>query len=325
MRIGIDVGYGYSKAVADSGRRVIIPSTVVPAPLARGLSSAFGGKARDGHHLTLVINGDGEQRYTIGSVTGQRSWASSAAERSGYVPLVLAAAALVGAEGEAEIEVGLPLALWLQKDQRKALRGALREISAEVALDGHRARHIVIKEVHVRPQGAGAFAGAATADPGLAQKPTGLIDIGYRTTDYLAMRRVAGTVAPDEAACGSIDLGAGRVFEAVRLTLSDESGVMVPEGAVEDALANYRGQIHLRGKEYDAAELVNLEANALAQAIEEQLRRLWTDRLDLMGTVLVAGGGGDMVYRHLRDLHPATRLLRDAIFANAAGYLVMAG
>ena len=137
------------------------------------------------------------------------------------------------------------------------------------------------------------------------------------------MRRVSGAVAPDETACGSIDLGAGRVFEAVRQTLSDRSGVMVPEGAIEDALQNYGGQLSLRGKDHDVAALVDAEAQTLALAIEEQMRRLWTDRLDLMSAVLLAGGGGDLLHRHLKRLHPATRMLKDPIFANAAGYLAM--
>ncbi len=325
MRIAVDVGYGFSKGASETGRKISLPSTLSPVRTSRGLSEAFGdGKQRDGHDLVLTMD-EVETRYTVGSVAGQRSWSSDASERAGYGPLVLTAAYMVGAEGTIDIAVGLPLSTWLQKDQRKALRSGLSDLRASVALDGKRAREIHLHEARVFPQGAGAFALAVAQDPSLAQKPTGLIDIGYRTTDYLAMRRVQGTVAPDEAACGSIDLGAGRIFANVRRALSDQTGVMVPEGAIEDALANYGGRLFLRGKEHDVTALVEAEAKLLAQGIEEQLRRLWTDRLDLMGAVLIAGGGGEMVHRHLRHIHPSTRLMRDPIYANAAGYLAMAG
>lgn len=324
MRVAVDVGYGYSKVASVAGKRVSLPSTVGPVHLSRGLAAAFGdGRSRNGHELLLEVDGV-QERYTVGSMDGLRSWSSDASERTGYIPLVLTVAYMAGAEGDTEVALGLPLGLWLQKSQRKALREDLRGLGARVALDGKKPREIRISDVKVFPQGAGAFALAVTQDPSLAQKPTGLIDVGYRTTDYLAMRRIAGSVAPDEAACGSIDLGAGRVFESVRLALSDQSGVMVPEGAVEDAIANYGGRIFLRGREHDVQALVAAEARQLAQGIEEQLRRLWTDRLDLMGAVLLAGGGGEMVHPHLRQIHPAVRLMRDPMFANAAGFLTMA-
>ena len=323
MRVAIDVGYGYTKVVAEAGRKVLLPSTVGPARLSRGLASAFGEKIHDGHDLTVTINGE-EQGFVVGSVKGQRSWASDASKRTGYVPLMLAAAYLAGAEGETEIEVGLPLALWLQKDQRKALRSEVRGLTTIVSLDGKRPHEIVVTDAHVLPQGAGAFALAVSTDPSLATKPTGLIDIGYKTTDYLLMRRVDGSVAPDESGCGSLDLGAGRIVENVRQILSDQSGVLVPEGAVEDALQNYKGKMFLRGKEYDVAVLVDQEAKTLAVAIEEQMRRVWTDRLDLLGAVLVTGGGGKDTYPHLRKIHPLTRLLHETLYSNAAGYLVMA-
>ncbi len=332
MRVAIDVGYGYCKAVGggvsagdSSGRRVIIPSTVGPARKARGLAVAFGdGRHRDGHDVTITVGGE-DHAYMIGAAAGRRSWATEAAERSGYLPLALTAAALVGADGDTELLLGLPLAMWLRPEQRRALRGELRGVEARVAIDGRRERTITVSGVQVLPQGAGAFALALQTDPSLGERPVGLIDVGYRTTDYVAMRRVSGAVAPDESACGSIDLGAGRVFEAVRQALSDRSGVMLPEGAIEDAIANYGGRLAIRGQDYDAAALVDAEAAALATAVEEQMRRLWMDRLDLMGAVLLAGGGGDLLHRHLRHLHPRTRIVRDPIYANAAGYLAMAG
>ncbi len=325
MRIAVDVGYGFTKAASGSGRHIILPSTVSPARTARGLGAAFGdGHHRDGHDLVIGIGGE-ETRHTIGSVAGQRSWASDAAQRSGYLPLALAAAALLGAEGEVELLAGLPLALWLQADQRRELRSSLRGVEATVAIDARKARRIRVAAVQVLPQGAGAFAAAMRADPTLAERPVGLIDIGYRTTDYLAMRRTAGAVAPDEAACGSIDLGAGRVFEAVRQALSDQTGTMLAAGTVEDALENYGGRLTIRGKDHDVAALVDAEAEALATAIAEQLQRAWSDRLDLMGAVLLAGGGGELLYRHLRRLHPKARLLDRALYVNAEGYLVMAG
>lgn len=325
MRVSVDVGYGFVKAVGQPGRRIIVPSTVGPARTARGLGAAFGdGHHRDGHDVTISISGT-ETRYTIGSASGQRSWATDAAQRSGYLPLALTAAALAGGEDNVEILAGLPLALWLQAEQRRELRASLRGVEATVTIDARRPRQVHVTAVQVLPQGAGAFAAAMRDDQTLAERPVGLVDVGYRTVDYLAMRRTAGAVVPDEAACGSIDLGAGRVFENVRQALSDQTGTMLPAGAVEDALQNYDARLTIRGRDHDVAALVDAEAEALATAIGEQIHRAWSDRLDLMGAVLLAGGGGELLHRHLRRLHPKVKLLERALYANAEGYLVMAG
>lgn len=320
MRCAVDVGYGFTKAVSDTGARAIYPSTAAPVPVGDGLAEALGG-SRDGHVLSIL----GGPQYLVGSAAGQRTWNTDAADRTGYVQLCLTAARLVGADGMVDLALGLPLAAWLRKDQRQALRQRLIGTSAWVALDGGEAAHITIEGCRVFPQGAGAFALALHEDPTLSGRPTGLIDVGYRTTDYLVMGRGDAGLAPDEDACGSFDAGAGRIYERVRQALTERTGVMIPEGAVEDAMAHYGGTLYLRGAETDLRPLIDAEAQALAAEVTEQMRRLWSDRLDLLGAVLLAGGGGALLAPYLAKLHPLVRPLPDAIYANAAGYLVLAG
>lgn len=316
--VAVDVGYGFTKAVAAGGRRVVFPSTIAPPSAGGRLADALGGSA-DGHTVSVL----GGPQYRVGG-TGQRTWDADATDRTGYDALCLSAACLVGATGEVDLALGLPLAAWLRKDQRRGLRDQFLGTSAWVSVDGAEAVHLVIGAVRVFPQGAGVFVAAATEDPSLASRPVGLIDIGYRTTDYLLMRRQTSGLAPDEAVCGSFDAGAGCVYERVRQTLTERSGVLVPDAAVEDALAHYDGRLFLRGAETDLRPLIDAEAQALAVEIGEQMRRLWSDRLDLLGAVLLAGGGGEAFGPYLTGLHPLVRPASDALFANAAGFLGMA-
>lgn len=294
-------------------------STVVPRT-GGGLGEALGLKG-PGHEVR-VTRADSVEAYRVGG-DGQRTWDTDASRRGGYDVLAFTAARAVGAEGPVTLLVGLPLALWLRKDQRRALRERLEGTATWVAEDDGDAAHIAFATVQVLPQGAGAFQ-AALEDPSLADRPVGLVDVGYRTTDYLLMGRMGAGLAPDEASCGSIDAGAGRIFERVRQALPDRSGVMIPEGAVEEALDHYGGRLYVRGKEIDVAHMMADEAASLSEEIAGQMRRLWTDRLDFLGALILAGGGGVVTFPHLQKLHLLARLSSDPIFANAAGFLGMA-
>lgn len=323
MVVAVDVGYGDLKAVTEAGARCTWQSTVQERPTAMARWDSVLGGDGDGHLVSISQQGV-TGRYRVGGV-GQRAAADPAAERAGYGIHVLAALRLLGVEGPADLALGLPLALWLQPSRRRALGDALHGLSARVLVDRLVPADVIIRSVRILPQGAGAFQWALARDPSLAQRPTGLLDVGYRTTDYLLMRRADQGLAPDEDACGSVDAGVEVAYERVRQTLSDETGVLVPEGSVEDALRHYRGRMFLGGGAVDVTPRVQSAFGAVAGEIADELRRAWTERLATLGAVLLAGGGGEALAPHLPALHPLTRTVPDAAFANALGFLAMLG
>ena len=325
MQIAVDVGYGYVKVAAPNGQRASWPSTIRRRePGGERLSTALGAGA-DGHTVRIRQSRATEPVWYQVGETGRRAWAADAAERAGYDVQVLAAARLLAGVGDVDVLLGLPLALWTQAAQRRALREALEGRSAVVGVDREPDAAVTLRSVRVLPQAAGAFQYALSRDPSLALKPVGLIDVGYRTTDFLVMRRVAAGLAPDESACGSADVGAGLVYERVRQALTEQAGVLVPEGAVEDAIAHYGGRLYLQGREVDAGGKVADGMRTLAAEVAEEVRRAWGDRLGLLGAVLVCGGGGETIAPHLQGLHPLVRAVPDALWANALGFLAMAG
>ena len=254
MMLAVDAGYGYTKVANPAGRRAVWPTTLRRREAgAVRLNDALGA-AVDGHAVRIRRAGEATH-YQVGE-SGRRAWAADAAERTGYDVQVLTAARLLAGGGDVDLLLGLPLGLWSQVAQRRALRTSLEGRSAMVAVDREPESAVTIRSVRVLPQAAGAFQYALDREPALALRPVGLIDVGYRTTDFLVMRRADAGLAPDEAACGSVDLGAGQVYERVRQSLTEQAGVLIPEGAVEDALAHYGGRLYLQGREVDAAARV---------------------------------------------------------------------
>lgn len=182
--------------------------------------------------------------------------------------------------GQTELVGGLPLSLCSQEGQRKALVERLRGQDVWSPLDGGDACHVTIGGVQVYPQGAGAVACALLADPVLSQRPLGLVDVGFRTVDSLILRRLGGAWAPDASLAGSADIGIGQADEAARARLEREHGILIPEGASEQAEQKYGGPLWVRGREVDVFLLVREEAKTVAEPVTNEVRRARGGTLD---------------------------------------------
>lgn len=323
MRVAVDVGYGFTKVCAANSGRAVFASTLSQL-IGTGEGLRVVGSGHDGHVLNVLRAGGQPESWQVGSMSGSRSWQTDASQREGYDVLLFAALALAGADGNVEVSVGVPVTLFLQKDQRRALKARLTGLDAWVGVDGQDARRIRVAEVTVWPQAAGAVVHAMGDDSSLVEKPLGLIDIGFRTTDFIVMRKTGGALAPDESLAGSVDLGIGMAYESVRARIEREYGVLVPQSEVERAEAEYGGRMWVRGIEVDAGGILREEVASISSRIAGEIRRAWGSTLDLLGTVLLAGGGAAAAYRSLTTLTPAIRLVRDPLWANVEGYLTLA-
>ena len=328
MQIAIDVGYGFVKALSGNGGRSIFPSAVIAARGSGDLAAALGGGAQK-HRLSVQGKADLKPReYLVGAAAltagASRSWDTSGSGRDDYLLLVLAALGAVGAEGPVDLALGLPLSVYLQRDERRALRDRVAGLSAWVSWDGRDARHVEVGSVKVLPQAAGAYYQALAQDgPRLAGQMVGILDVGYHTTDYLLMTPGdGGTSVPDEGRSGSLDAGMSQAIDAVRAYVSEQTGVPFapPEGMVEATLGN-GGHLTVRGRDLDLRPAYESALRDLAGRVEAELQRVWGDRIDYLAALLVAGGGGAAVAPHLRL--PGLRVMADPAFANAAGFLVM--
>ena len=327
--IAIDVGFGFTKAVTRHGQRVCFPSAVAAARGDGDLGRAVGAGA-PGHQVTVTTRA-GPQRLLVGDAAlasgAVRSWDPAAARRHDYAALVLTALGLLATAavpaGPTDLAVGLPLAGYLQRPQRQALRDQLSGLRGSVQVDGAAERRVEIGTVRVFPQAVGAFVHAASSDPAATAGAIGVLDLGYRTSDLLLLQPgVAGPV-PDEARSTSLEAGIGQACEGVSHWLEGHAAIMVPPGVIDTALAG-TGLLPVSGQTYDVRGMFEAEVRALAARIVDDVRRRWADRLAFLSVLLVAGGGGHAAFAHLRCLHPTARLMPDAVFANALGFLDMA-
>ena len=328
MFAAIDVGFGYTKALSGNGGRSIFPSAVTPARGTGDLAAALGGGSVK-HRMTATIQGVGEREYLVGSAAlaagATRSWSADGDGRADYAMLVLAALASVGASGLVDVALGLPLSIYLQRDQRRTLRDHIWGLRAAVSWDGRASTTVEAASVRVLSQAVGAYYAALLGPDGakLAGQAVGAVDIGYHTTDFLLLTPGDGGVSiPDEARSGSLDAGMSQATDAVRQHVVNQTGTPFspPEGMIEAALRN-GGHITVRGESIDIRPVYDEALRSLATRIQTDIQRALGQQIDYLAASLLAGGGGAEIapYLHL----PAMQVVPDPVFANAAGFLQM--
>lgn len=311
--IAIDVGYSHTKAVSPDGR-VIIPSVVAPH---RELSLAELSRNGCGHVTEIHKLSGGTKKCFVGELAlreGQGATFTLDREKHKHPNhhiLILTAARLLEARQGATLVAGLPVAYYrLQKEE---LRRELEALHAEVSVDGGPYTRVSFGKVVVYPQGAGALLTVSDI-PG--NKLVCLVDVGYKTTDYVLARAVDNLVRPESG--GSVEYGVFQMHEAVASAFESMTGTPLDMG-IANAIAE-QGKITFRGRELDLAAAVAEARVNTARAIADRVLAALGQKGDFMAKFYLAGGGVKAL-PELTEMFPAAEVLPDPQWANAEGFL----
>ena len=303
MQLSIDVGHGYVKTWSSRGDRVIFPALIQRAPTTVDLG-AFGRAS-----ITRI---DGDD-YLVGEAARRLAtplWSRDKASDDETLRLMLAAAAECGANGPVRLATGLPLAWW--GDQRQALQHALHGFGGTVVRPDGRTLHLWFETVLVLPQGVAA-AGPVLDQSVYAPGPYLVVDVGYRTTDFIVVtKQDTGALEFDALAAGSLELG----MHAVDAALAESLTAVHHTEFTAVQVANAESVV-VRGRRLD---IQNERANRAVQ-VARRIARGLTERLDrqmdhLLGLVAVGGGSHLLAQSIPGVIQPA-----DPQWANARGYL----
>jgi len=334
VRLAVDVGYGFTKAVAESSaRRVSFPSVIAPVDADVSLERALGAD-QVAERLTVVAGDDSRQDWLFGHAAlaapgAVRPWDSSATGRQGYDTLIYAALGSGALAPEVDVDLVLGLPFGVYGSQRAALREALSGRTAYIHVGGHPPSRVRFRSVLVLPQAAGAYYATAldaeggVRDASLGSQNVGIVDVGFRTTDYFVMRHGAGGLRPVKELSGSLDTGLVDVYEGVRRRVQAQTGNLVRSLRIEAALSEGGGILMDMGRPIDLRPWTEEEAARAARRIADEMRVVWGEQLRELTLILLAGGGAMLMEAGLRVLHPQTRLVEDPVFANAAGFLAV--
>lgn len=330
MLISVDIGYGFTKAVSDTGHRISFPSVVAPAHM-----DLFNGIFDNsiGHKVKVFTLDDTQEKLVgelaLNSTAAQNFVARHEKPADIHDLLLLTAAYICGAgtftavnDTENNLVVGLPLSFY--RGQKETLRERLSTLSAWVSVDGKERKYISFNNVMVFPQGAGALVslGDTLPDSGMI----GLIDIGTYTTDFMLFEIKNGMPVPMPDACGSVEAG---LYLAQR-TLAEEFecivGAPLPQRMYQRTMESARDGklISFKGRKMDLLPRWKHAQKEIAETISSQVMALWGDRTGFLDMTVFAGGGSIWFGEIIENAFSCPMYAKDGVFANAAGYMRMA-
>ncbi|MBM7854926.1 plasmid segregation protein ParM [Desulfohalotomaculum tongense] len=313
--IAIDVGYSHVKAVSPD-HRIIIPSVVAPyreltlADMSEGV----------GHTVEIrQVNGTKTKHFVGELAVREGRGATFTLDRHkhrhpNHDILILTSARLLNIQPGAILGVGLPVAYY--RSQREELSKHLMSLHAEVKVDNGSFNRVSFGRVVVYPQGAGALLTAPDLpSDGLVL----LVDVGYKTTDFVVAEIAGGIARPVSSLCGSIETGVHTVHEAISAEYQTRTGT--PLAAVDvHQLINNKGKIFFYGNEIDLSDALKKIKDAVAVNIIDQVMARLGDRAAFVRRAYLAGGGADALPA-LKNIFPVTQILPDPQWANAKGFL----
>jgi len=283
----VDVGYGYTKAVSNSGKRVCFPSVISPA---RELPLTEISDGSIGHMVTISKEKLATEQFFVGelAIKEGRSVQFTLDDVKHKHPVhdvvLLTALALLEPDAPGKLVVGLPVDYY--REQGKGLTQHLNNLTAAVSVDGGPEKHISFEKVMVYPQGAGALL-VAPEMPGSGM--VALVDVGHKTTDCVALEISSGTSRPVQTMCVSVEAGIVHLHQTVAEEFLKRTGVRLPAVYIEQVLRT--GRVWFKGQEIDLGQIIKEKRTAITRSIADGVLAAWGDRADFVRKVYLAGGG----------------------------------
>jgi plasmid segregation protein ParM len=315
--VGLDVGYGYTKAMDDK-QVICFPSVISPA-----VELKFKSWEEHPHpypdHLAITLEGE---TFFVGNLAlhhGRFAYATLNRLRTQtreYRLLFLTALALCVQSPEEELYVvtGLPVDDYEDRDLiEDTLSGRFK------LMVGRREASFVIRQLTVVPQPCGAYMDLVFRDTlghvneQYTQSLVGVMDIGYKTTDFVLVRENQYV----EKLSGSLKKGMSHIYQAAVSKLSAAYRGNWDLRSAEEAIQ--KGMISRLGEQIMVdPTLFEPDLAGLAQEIAAWIHQRWEDQM-LDG--LVCGGGGSILLKpHLLKVFPKMTFVESPQTVNVQGF-----
>lgn len=327
MLVAVDVGFGRTKGLSSSGRRIDFPSAIGSFRPIRFTS----GMEERGDNLAIDVEG---QKYFVGrsALSQSEPIATIDPERTvGKEGMILLSAALhrlVETQSEnIQLVVGLPVVHYekLKESYQRMCRSI--PLSSLISQSGEvlSRRFFSVDHVKVIPQPLGTIFDALLdsdgqlADAKQAEGKIGVVDIGYNTLDLARVDRLE-LVNPRSTSFSG--LGLFSAYRDLSDTLYRIHGVEVPPEKLESVVR--LGSIKVRGKDEPIIEHWQKVCCDASSRILSRILSVWPDRWEL-DTVILSGGGALALGGQLvPQLGLSAVIAPNPSFANVSGYLKFA-
>ncbi len=316
--LGLDVGYGFVK-VTDGESGYVFPSVVGDVDEGQFLYPAIQPKDPLGA-LRFGIDG---REFLVGKAAIRhsnlafRALSTTRSEGGDLKALFLSAVGLFcgGSAREFDVVTGLPPGcMHLAEGMVDQVRGnhRVRAWRGGAAED----MEVLVRSVEVVPQPLGTYWSQALEAPasedGAVEGRVGILDIGFVTTDLAAVED--GEFIP--ARSGTVRVGLANAYLDIANRLFRQYGLERETYGLDSAVI--KGRVTVSGRTVDIAPMCAQVFERLATKVLVELASTW--QVEAFDTILLSGGGSQLLSQYLLPHIPNARLVDDPITANCRGY-----
>lgn len=338
MRVSVDVGFGFVKVISEKGEDEVFPS-VLAKRSDSALKGIIGG-ASDDYSVLYWEDGENgsrvnERKVYVGEAAmtngGERKWDDKGKFNIEDLKIFISTAVgLVNPDNDGiDLCVGLPMSYYVEV--KDTLREAVKGLRANVSIAGIKpVRQVKINSMFIFPQGAGAYYAAIYGIDGeikdydLAGASVGIIDIGYRTVDYLVMGKGRKGITMIDGLYGSLeDEGMNVAFQDIQKSLLDDGVIKEEVGIIdiEKALLWFGGNLEYKTGDTNITKYEEKAYVERADQIASKIKLKWGSEGNRLRKVFITGGGGEALYQILKDKFEQAALQDNPSHANCEGYL----
>ena len=328
--LGIDIGFGFTKAT--NGKDTLIFKSLLGDAADIQFWADFGDGAPTDHiHVTID-----EESYFIGDLAEQQSSVlhfTLDQERllADYVKVLTLTAVGMLLPNEASLNVpvnvvsGLPIGYF--KENHKRFNDLLvgHHTVTYHSPDGRQTnKEIIVNDVRMLPQPMGSILNLVMDERGkiakndLAKQKIGVVDIGFRTTDFAIMDRLRYLNRGSK----TIDTGISKGFSVIANKLREKSSVNVELHRLYRAAET--GTITMRGHGFSFPKIRDQIYSQLATSIADEIDRQWANDWDIEA-IFLSGGGSRELAGYLEPLITGNVIPvdpgQDSRLNNVKGYL----
>jgi len=320
--VGLDVGYGFVK-VTDGELGYSFPSVVGEGHTRQ----TFNLRKEQVPIIDDLKIGLGQNLYFVGKAAIRhskfvyRDLSYTRSVGSDFEVLFYSALSLFNTnnpEEDFKVVTGLPVErMHLAKELEERIKG---EKTIKVFNQGNNqdTRVINVSKIDIVPQPLGTYwahfiKSDGTGEISLPEGLTGIIDIGFRTTDLAAIEN--GEYIPEKSK--SINVGLATAYKEISSSLSENYGFEKEDYALDNAVINRK--INISGQKFDITPIVEKAFEKLAMNIIVEINSLW--RSYDFEKFILTGGGGQAVSTNILSQLPQAMLASAPIISNCTGYL----
>lgn len=331
MRISDDVGFGVNKAINEKGEKISFPSVVIEKSRSKSAISFLGGQEED-YSITMWEENKpdevesifvGDAALTEGAI---RTWEEDASKNKNLIPIIVTSCAILGDGSDIDLVLGLPLDFY-SREIVDELKIKLKNINMTVKVSSIKGiKKVKIKSVTVFPQGVGAYYSIALdlsgyiKNPAFLETSSAILDIGYRTIDYLLMSRGKNGLRARDNLSGSEDMGVKNIYEKVKNFAEEKAEKKVSISKVEQAILWNKGKLEMGKRDVDLSKYYEQVCMDHAKDIISFIKSKWQDELDFIKNIGISGGGSIILRKYLENSGLGNLIFLDE-YANAYGYL----